>query len=830
MSEKKSIPLAAIWSQVTNLLEDGYSLIPVRDKPENNRPAKSPYPYWKKYQERIVTPAELWEQMEKFNTSAVAVICGKISGNLEVIDIDVKWKPGIDSKIFSDIRQLYPNLWDRLRLHKSPSGGFHLLYKIIDQPPPGNQKISSREATGQDNVKSKSVTFVETRGEGGIILIPPSLGYSIFKAEPIPLVTWEERCSLINLCAAYNEIIKIEKSPRGNKFENDYYDENPFEHFNKSTAGSEVLLELGWKRNGESNTFAWFTKPGSTSKERHASFIKSKGVFFFWTTNTEFESQKCYTPCAVLSLGKFGNDYKKTYKELVANGFGKIKEYKEKQIVKRAKELPPNISVEAKQEHEAIIRERSELHPYGVFWQISTEGDRIAIDREGVYSVSNSLGFRLYRGAIYRLIGSFLYKVEERTYQDILKAYIREKDLDLRLNILNAWEHFLQVAGKFTLTRLPLLDESTVVNDTPNCSYKFFADFYIKITAEKVEKISYENLHGYVLADKLLTRNYSVGDKGDYIDFLNKAVDFESMREHIMKVIGFLAHEYKDESTAYIIVMTEQCPDPKQGGGSGKNLFVNLFKSITTVTSRPGEQIRYDEKFFNSWNGERLFLISDVPKDFKFLFLKDITSSSAILKKLFKDEMEISADNLPKIIVNTNYSYEISDGGLRRRIIPLEFTDFFTKNNGVKLFYNKMFPSQWTDEDWAGYNYVMIKSIQIWLQAGLMIKAPELTKGGWKKQFEQVFGIYTAEFIYDNFQDWLDKEFVPTAEFKRIVQEYFDERGIQKMFMPSLHKINNAINDYCLHNGYIVINDIQKKVNGINCKGRIIQSKNDVPF
>lgn len=833
MENRSQTPLAAIWSQVTELLNGGYSLIPVRDREENGRPAKSPYPAWKQYQSQIISAGELWEQMEKYNTSAIAVICGKVSGNLEVIDIDVKWKPGIDAKLFSDIRLLYPELWERLRLHRSPSGGFHIPYKIIDQPPPGNMKLASRETVLSDFSQAKTVSFIETRGEGGIILIPPSLGYSIYKANPIPLLTWAERTAIISLCTGYNEIIKVEKQPRTTKYEEQYYDENPFEHFNRSQQGHDVLIELGWKANGENNIFRWFTRPGSKSKERHGAFIIEKNLFFFWTTNTEFETGKCYTPSTVLSISRFNADYKATYKELVKRGFGKIKENKEAKIIKSVKTPPPNLSLEKKKEYEQIIRERSELHPHGIFWQITPEGDKAAIDREGLYKVSEALGFRLYRGAILKLVDKLLYKVEEREFQDTIKAYIKEKDPELLLLILNTYEHFLQLAGKFTMTRLPLLDEKKLMKDGPSHAYKFFSDCWIKITSREVYKYSYEEMDGYIFSEQYHDRPYIISNQGRYIDFLNKAVDFEKMRDHVLRVIGYLAHEYKDEAIAYIIVLTEQCPDPKAGGGSGKNLFCNLFKHTSSIVSRPGEQIKYDASFFQAWNGEKLFVISDAPRDFKFIFLKELSSGSAILKKLFKDERTMLNEELPKMIVNTNYSYEILDGGLKRRIIPLEFTDFFTKSNGVRIHYGVHFPTEWTEDDWSGYNHIMTISIQAWLQTGLILNPPELTTGGWRKQFEQSFGKYTADFVYDSFDNWTANQFdgfVPNSVFKAELDTYFNENGVPKIYHPSLQKVTKAVEEYAHRLGWHCEPNAQKKLNSINVKGKLFTKINgDAP-
>lgn len=41
--------------------------------------------------------------------------------------------------------------------------------------------------------------------------------------------------------------------------------------------------------------------------------------------------------------------------------------------------------------------------------------------------------------------------------------------------------------------------------------------------------------------------------------------------------------------------------------------------------------------------------------------------------------------------MQTNYSYEITDGGLKRRIIPLEFTNFFTDRGGLDVHFKAHF-------------------------------------------------------------------------------------------------------------------------------------------
>ena len=86
------------------------------------------------------------------------------------------------------------------------------------------------------------------------------------------------------------------------------------------------------------------------------------------------------------------------------------------------------------------------------------------------------------------------------------------------------------------------------------------------------------------------------------------------------------------------------------------------------------------------------------------------------MKKLFKNEVEIPNVEMPKFLIQTNFSYEISDGGLKRRIKQIEFTDYFSKCGGVDIHFNAHFPKDWNAEDWAGFDNIMASSIQLFLK------------------------------------------------------------------------------------------------------------------
>lgn len=808
-------------TQIQEYLKSGISLIPVRDKVEakNGREylAKTPYWGWKKHQTEIIEPEELKSQLETHGTTSVAMICGAVSGNLEVIDIDVKNWEGINTRLFSDIKDLMPDVWEKLRIHKTPSGGNHILYRISDHKADGNRKLAF-----QADAKEAAI---ETRGEGGYVLSDCSKGYSALKGNPIPFLTWAERCSLFAICEGYNERVKVERVKIDKKDET-YYDENPFEDYNKNDQG-KVLEEYGWKVDRENNHFIWYTRPGKDSGVS-ASFNKEKDVYWIFTSSSILDPSRGYNAASILSKFECNGDNKKCYQYLVSKGFGKVKpgiEFKvANSLAKKNKPVPANFSEGAKLINESAKIEIKENHPFGVFIKYDQDEEKLSVSREALYYVAENLGFRYYKDRLVRIEGKIINYATERDFQDVLKSYIHEEEAEAYEELCNIHESFMQKNGKYSITRLKLLDESYLIKDTKDSSFKFYQNGYLSITAEAIIFNSYDGFEKLLFDYQIQNRNYTDKKGGKYVDFLQLAtVDFEQTK----KVLGYLSHEYKDETTGFIIVLTETCPDPKNGGGSGKNVFCDLLKLNTTYISKPGVQAKFDEKFFQTWNRQRIFGISDVPKAFDFAFLKEPSTGSFVWKKLFKDEEIVEVGEAPKFIVQTNFSYEISDGGLKRRVIPIEFTNFFTLAGGVNVHFDDChFPKGWSDEDYSGYDNLIAESIQQWMIGGLKLKATELTETGWQKQWEQTYNKCTP-FILDHFAEWVEKKEISIDDFKVQFDTYCTENSISMQFRPSTVKMNNAIEQYCLKHGYDFKKDYSKRFNGSVKKWKAIVLKGE---
>jgi len=831
--------LASVWASVESLIEDGISIMPVYDRTVGSKNAKDPCLFkWKHLQSQRMDKGELWQAMQTYDTTAVAAITGEISGRLELIDVDSKYEPGVEALLLKDIAEMYPHIYPLLRIHATPSGGRHLIYRIEDGDVPGSQKLAGREKTQEEvdsDIKkgakrpSRTVNFLETRGEGGYFLYPPSMGYSIIQDVPIPLLTWEERCGLINLCKSYDRIVKVEPTPRPTKKEDDWYTTNPFEDFNQTCDPIALMEEFGWKvKPYQNNRFIWFTRPGKENGVS-ASYNQSKRVFYIFTTSTDLKSEQGYNPASILAEFKFNGDKKLTFRHLVDNGYGQVKRSVEQAVIKKAAiqgaKIPENFSDEAKELHAQMAKAHYDNHPYGHFWEMNKDRDWV-INIENFIHVATSLGFRSYFNNVVQINDKFVEKVDDVFLYDMMKAYIKVDDEDDCTEIRAVYEKFLKTYGKFiTDKRLPAFTDEEVLSDTADTCYKFYSNCFIQITSNNIRIKSYNELDGMIWSDKIMSREYNAdaAPSNLYQLYLTNSTDptGRSVQEHVKNVIGWLCHDYNSPARIYIAVLTEMVMDPKDGGGSGKNIFVNVLSNMIGVSTASGSMVKWDDKFFAVWKpSDRVYFIPDIPKVVDWLFLKNAVENPLVNKK-YDREISVSIDQTPKVVINTNYSYADLDGGLKRRIIPIEFTDYYTKNGGVDGVHGKLFPSKgmegtWTKEDWKGFDDFVIHCIQVNLSNDGKLSPTRLSDDGWVKKFINMYGEDNYDFISDNIEYWRKRDthglpgWVKVDDFQREYDDYVN--SLKERYKLGKKKLMSAMREYCERFGIAFQCSVQKRL------------------
>lgn len=807
-------PQLTDYSHIRAYLEAGLSIFPIREKADGARAAKTPYGSaqkgnsWARFQKRIFPFEELMAEMYANETKGIALACGAVSGNLEVIDVDVKYKEGIDGILFAMIAKFYPDLWTRLLIHKTPSGGYHLLYRV-DGTVTGNKKVAGYNHTNEAG-KTKTEYFIETRGEGGYIVMPPSIGYAHYSGS-LHTITQAERNSLIAICQSLTEIVTITKAPTISKKDNGYYSKNPFEDFNERCDEDVLLTQQGWKFFNENATYKYWTRPDRAEGGISASFRKDVRLFYIWTSTTDLDSQKWMQP-ATLVAHLLKLDGKGLYQRLTREGYGQISGDRETRIIERraadTKPLPANLSPTALAQVQEARQTHKETYPHGNFWDFSDDG--VTIERSRLYRVANGLGFHNYENRLVRVDGVYIEAQDNRNFMDALRGYIQEENGDQFDAIFSATDAWLEAHAKHTGANLPILPDGRIKESTKKTSYKFYLNCYVEITASGVKVCDYSQLDAthLIWKENVIKRNFTAGQsEGDYKTFLQNAIH-GGYNTTLQQCIGYLSHEHKDTEHGYIMILTDECADPKDGGGTGKNIFSSMLSYATSWHGMDGYGLKMDEKMLQTWNGQRIISITDAPERFDFMALKSKSDMSTNVKKLYQNEYMVPIHKMPKILVSTNFSPKHMDGGMKRRCRFVEFTSYYKDMGGVNKAFGKMFADGFNSDDFAAYDNVIAECIQQYLiNPDITINA--LTSTGWEKRFALEYGYY-ASFIGENMEHWVSCSDagqtgrVNLTAFNHMHDEYVRQNLIKSALSPQ--KRNSAMDEFCKHNSYLCVN------------------------
>ncbi|CAK0756324.1 hypothetical protein CCP3SC1AL1_2250006 [Gammaproteobacteria bacterium] len=306
-------------------LAQGISVVPTA-----NDGSKRPAFAWQGFQEHLPIADELLMWF-KDGVDGIGVITGKVSGNLEMLELEGR---AVAEKMHLEIAEIANNsglgdLWQRLNqgyVELTPSGGLHWLYRVSDGTLPGNTKLARKpgENGGVD-------VWAETRSEGGFTITAPSggathpsggawtlIGGSI---ETIPTITMLERSALHAIFAMFDEMPKAENLQQEVVAKHDGI-LTPGDDYNARTTWEELLQPLGWTvvyRKGESTVWR---RPGKTEGISATTNFNGNDKFYVFSTSTIFDAETSYSKFAFYATTKHGGDFKAAANNLRNLGYG----------------------------------------------------------------------------------------------------------------------------------------------------------------------------------------------------------------------------------------------------------------------------------------------------------------------------------------------------------------------------------------------------------------------------------------------------------------------------------------------------------------------------
>jgi len=302
-----SLTLLTIAEQA---LDAGISVVPPRTDG-----SKAPLGSWRTFQERLPYLQEIDDWYRADQNPGIGVVCGAVSGNIEALDFD---RHSAYEEFIERARETgLSELVDRVEagyLERTPKGR-HWLWRCSEIS--GNTKLA--------NNKDQEV-LIETRGEGGYVIVAPSSGSIHPSGEPYELlsgsidtitaITPEERGLLLDLARSFDHIAQradlrpLEAESR------------PGDQYNAETTWPELLVSAGWREMGSRDGVTSWQRPGKTIGISATTNYGGADLLHVFTSSTSFEPDTSYSKFAVYALLNHQSDYSAAAAALRAEGFG----------------------------------------------------------------------------------------------------------------------------------------------------------------------------------------------------------------------------------------------------------------------------------------------------------------------------------------------------------------------------------------------------------------------------------------------------------------------------------------------------------------------------
>jgi putative DNA primase/helicase len=348
ITEETRHNIALPWHQ------GGCSVIPIRPGGR-----KAPYFEWEGFQRAQPSSDDvrLWFEGQ-YPQAGVAVICGKVSGNLELVELEGRAADG-DSltriKAQCELRGV-EGIWDSLMAQGytewSPSGGIHILYRVPEHDIPGNTKIAMRPANN-DELSPEELKIIgqfperkfwrvlaETRGEGGYVIVAPTGGNCHSSGEPwitisgrqgvFQHITWSQRMAIHSaISAALDQRSELPTTatyqPPKPKLSNGHV--SPGDDFNERASWEDSWFTgQGWQitqrlRDGE----IFWTRPGKDPRDGHSASTGYRGdadCLYIWSSSTELPIETPLNKFFIYAHYHFSGDMSAAAKSLLDQGYG----------------------------------------------------------------------------------------------------------------------------------------------------------------------------------------------------------------------------------------------------------------------------------------------------------------------------------------------------------------------------------------------------------------------------------------------------------------------------------------------------------------------------
>ena len=321
----------------------GVSVVPIQAN-GTKRPTRD----WSVLQRTRLTKHEVEHYWREGQDVGVAVICGAISGNLEMTELEAAATTADSLKKVErecQVRGII-DLWESLLYHGyaelTPTGGLHFLYRITEHEIPGNTKLAQEPDPSNPR---QMKTLAETRGEGGYVIVAPSGGqchpngddWSTVAGQQgvIPEITWSQRVALHNAITAALDATPAPTDPVPAPAQPSQtlaqrqamgLGMRPGDEFNEKADWDEPwFTDQGWRISHRFGQETFWVRPGKDPRDGHSAttgYRHGNDCLYVFSTSAGLPTETPLSKFMVYAIYHHGGDLSQAAKVLRQRGYG----------------------------------------------------------------------------------------------------------------------------------------------------------------------------------------------------------------------------------------------------------------------------------------------------------------------------------------------------------------------------------------------------------------------------------------------------------------------------------------------------------------------------
>lgn len=358
--------------------------------------------------------------------------------------------------------------------------------------------------------------------------------------------------------------------------------------------------------------------------------------------------------------------------------------------------------------------------------------------------------------------GNLVSEVNETYLQQIAKSYIYDVAMPLQvLPILDSLHRNVRYFGKKNQYFLPIL-KLNFIRDTKSSAYLFFKNGIVEITADDIQIKPYGEIEGCVWEKNIVPRKFTpipYSDLAENFNFLHFLQDITKVEDEgasqnrfnsLFSIIGYLCHRYKDPAKIKAIILMDASPSESGNGRTGKTLICLAIGHVRTSSKIEGKDFDHKRwfKYSSVGLGTNVLLFDDVKKNFDFENLYSLITTGMTVQRIGKDDVYLSFEDSPKIVLTTNYTIKGEGSSFRGRIFEFEISNTFNDEYRPIDKYGKRFFDDWDEDEWNQFYNLIAYAIQFHLKNEDLVESEQINLNRSKLITETNEDFY--EFAKDN--------------------------------------------------------------------------------